>query len=73
MSVPEARKEYIRIAKEVFSVKRYLAKNKFDGQKLEEAVKKLLRGYLGDSGDEERMLDRSKPSCKVYVASKSCS
>ncbi|KAM7208430.1 Acyl transferase/acyl hydrolase/lysophospholipase [Rhypophila decipiens] len=65
LSVPEARKEYVQIAKEIFSVKTYLKSNKFDGRKLEEAVRSLLKRHLGNG--EEKMLDRSKLSCKTFV------
>lgn len=60
LSVPQARREYVRIAEEVFSLPRYLKKDKFDGQKLEEAVKRLLQEY----GSEEKMLERDG-ICKV--------
>jgi patatin-like phospholipase/acyl hydrolase len=59
-SVPRARKEYVAIAKEVFSLPRYLKKNTFDGQKLEEAMKRLL----GKDRTDERMLQKDG-SCKV--------
>ncbi|KAK3376988.1 hypothetical protein B0T24DRAFT_665831 [Lasiosphaeria ovina] len=65
LSVPEARKEYIQIAKEIFSVKTYLKNSKFDSRTLEKAVKSLLGRRLGNG--EEKMLDRSKSSCKVFV------
>ncbi|KAK3314374.1 acyl transferase/acyl hydrolase/lysophospholipase [Apodospora peruviana] len=65
LSIPEARKGYVRIAKEIFSVKTYLKNNKFDCRKLEEVVKSLLERRLGYG--EERMLDRSKFSCKAFV------
>ncbi|KAK4233068.1 acyl transferase/acyl hydrolase/lysophospholipase [Achaetomium macrosporum] len=61
-SVPQARREYVRIAEEVFSLPRYLQKNTFDGRKLEEAVKRLL----GNDRSEEKMLERDG-SCKVFV------
>lgn len=67
LSVPEARKAYVRIAKDVFSVPRYVKKNKFDGQRLEEAVKQLLREQSVGSSGEERMIDPSRPACKAYV------
>ncbi|CAI4212654.1 unnamed protein product [Parascedosporium putredinis] len=67
LSVPEARKAYIRIAKEVFSMDRYARKSKFDGKKLEERVKRVLQRNLGESHSEERLLDRSSPSCKTFV------
>ncbi|KAJ6438980.1 fungal specific transcription factor domain-containing protein [Purpureocillium lavendulum] len=63
LSVPQARKEYVRIAEEVFSLPRFpsLRKCTFDGRKLEEAVKRLL----GNRGDE-KMLEQNG-SCKVFV------
>ncbi len=61
-SVPQARKEYVRIAKEVFSLPSYLKKNKFDGQKLEVAIKRLL----GKGRSEEKMLEKEN-NCKVYA------
>ncbi|KAK3382112.1 hypothetical protein B0T24DRAFT_660893 [Lasiosphaeria ovina] len=61
-SVPQARKEYVRIAEEVFSLPRYLKKNTFEGRKLEEAVKRLL----GKDRSEEKMLEKGG-SCKVFV------
>ncbi|KAL6414269.1 kinesin light chain [Ilyonectria robusta] len=67
LSVPEARKAYVRIAKDVFSVPRYVKKNKFDGQRLEEAVKQLLREQSVGSSGEERMIDPSRPACKAFV------
>lgn len=68
-SVPEAQKEYVRIAKEIFLVKTYLKKSKFNSQKLEEAVKSLLKHHLSNS--EEIMLDNSTSSSyKAYVVLK---
>lgn len=61
-SVPQARKEYVRLAEEVFSLPRYLKKDTFDGQKLEEVVRRLL----GDGRAEEKMLEKDG-TCKVYV------
>ncbi|KAL6407343.1 kinesin light chain [Ilyonectria robusta] len=61
-SVPQARKEYVRLAEEVFSLPRYLKKDTFDGQKLEEVVKRLL----GDGRAEEKMLEKDG-TCKVFV------
>ncbi|KAH8750222.1 hypothetical protein F5883DRAFT_227773 [Diaporthe sp. PMI_573] len=61
-SVPQARREYVRIAEEVFSLPRYLKKNTFDGQKLEEAVKRLL----GNDRSDEKMLEKDG-SCKAFV------
>jgi hypothetical protein len=62
LSVPQARREYVRIADEVFSLPRYLKRDKFDGRKLEEAVKRLL----GNDRSEEKMLEKDG-CCKVYV------
>ncbi|GLI81004.1 hypothetical protein PoHVEF18_009373 [Penicillium ochrochloron] len=61
-SVPQARREYVRIAEEVFSLPRYLKKSTFDGQKLEKGVKRLL----GNDRSEEKMLEKDG-SCKVFV------
>jgi hypothetical protein len=58
--VPQARKEYVRIAEEVFSIKSSWSKNAFEGQKLEDAVKLLL----GSDHSEERILYQGSP-CKV--------
>lgn len=65
--MPQARREYLRIAEEVFSLPRYLQKNTFDGRKLEEAVRRLL----GNDRSEEKMLERDG-SCKVYVIGAAC-
>lgn len=46
---------------------RFLKKSKFDGQKLEAAVKQVLRDRFGDGRGEERMLDPTDGACKVYV------
>ncbi|KAJ6439011.1 hypothetical protein O9K51_08415 [Purpureocillium lavendulum] len=67
LSVPQARKEYVRIAEEVFSLPRLsrlpsLRKYTFDGRKLEGAVKRLLGTNRGD----ETMLEQNC-SCKVFV------
>ncbi|KAJ6443016.1 COM1 regulatory protein [Purpureocillium lavendulum] len=67
MSVPQARKEYVRIAEEVFSIPsaknfRFLKKHAFDGRKLERAVK----GLLETNGGDESMLEH-EGLCKVFV------
>ncbi len=65
--MPEARKAYVQIAKDVFSMPRYFKKTKFDGQELEKAVKQLLQKKLATTRGDERMLDPSRPACKAYV------
>jgi len=59
--VPQARKEYVCIAEEIFSLPIFpsLRKCTFDGRKLEEVIKRLL----GNRGDE-KMLGQNG-SCKV--------
>lgn len=46
---------------------RLLKQSKFDGQKLEAAVKQVLQDRFGDARGEERMLDLTDGACKVYV------
>lgn len=65
LSVPQARREYVKIAKDVFSIKQFFNKSKFDGERLELAVKQVLQDKLGHGREAERMLDRVKPACKV--------
>ena len=65
LSVPQARREYIKIAKDVFSFKQFFNKSKFDGERLAAAVKQVLQDKLGPGREVERMLDRVKPACKV--------
>lgn len=65
--MPQARKEYVGIAEEVFSLSKYIRKDTFDGRKLEEAVKRLL----GNDRSEEKMLEKDG-SCKVHVIGASC-
>ncbi|CAK7238307.1 hypothetical protein SEUCBS140593_010533 [Sporothrix eucalyptigena] len=67
LSVPQARREYVRIAQDVFSIERFKTKSKFDCKKLEKAVKQLLQDKLGHGRDEERMLDPVESACKVFV------
>ncbi|CAK7207974.1 hypothetical protein SEUCBS139899_010808 [Sporothrix eucalyptigena] len=67
LSVPQARREYVRIAQDVFSIERFNTKSKFDCKKLEKAVKQVLQDKLGHGRDEERMLDPVEPACKVFV------
>ncbi|KIH94168.1 hypothetical protein SPBR_05564 [Sporothrix brasiliensis 5110] len=68
LSVPQARREYVKIANEVFSIKRFFDKSKFDGKALEMAVKQVLQKTLGPGRESERMLDRAKPACGVFVS-----
>lgn len=63
--MPQARREYVRIAQDVFSVEQFNIKSKFDGKRLEKAVKQVLQDKLGHGRDEERMLDPVEPACKV--------
>lgn len=65
--MPQARREYVRIAEEVFSLPRYFDKDRFDGQKLEQAVKRLWgkiaakRKCWSEMAAVKRML--LEPSC----------
>ncbi|TKA80355.1 hypothetical protein B0A49_01484, partial [Cryomyces minteri] len=67
LSVPQARNAFVKIAKDVFSIQRYLREGRFNEKKLEEAVKGLLRVKFGADRGEERMLDRPDAACKVFV------
>ncbi|RDW62196.1 hypothetical protein BP6252_11629 [Coleophoma cylindrospora] len=63
LSVPQARREYVRIAEQVFSRPSLSPnKNAFDSQKLEKAIKELL----GNDRSEEKMLQKDG-GCKVFV------
>lgn len=68
LSVQDARKEFVRICKEVFSDSRPIKSNKYDEKKLENAVKELLERYHGPGFKDERMegVDPD-PGCKVLV------
>ncbi|CAK7221370.1 hypothetical protein SBRCBS47491_004506 [Sporothrix bragantina] len=69
LSVREARKEYVKIAENVFSISRFLKKSKFDGAALEASIKDVLSRHLVAEGDEAYMLDPTHSACKVFVCS----
>ncbi|CAK7221294.1 hypothetical protein SCUCBS95973_004445 [Sporothrix curviconia] len=66
LSARDARREYVKIAENVFTISRFLKKSKFDGGKLEASIKEVLDKYDADGG-EARMLGREYPTCKVFV------
>ena len=71
MNVDECIREYLLLGEKVFSEPRSLPNEyMFDGTKLENAVKKVLREKLGEGREDEPLSDPlGNEGCKTYVPS----